>query len=57
MEPRQMIAYALMLLIAVSFAAFVGYRLYHADHRSYRRRLRREARAYSEAMRKDARSE
>lgn len=52
MEPRLMIAYALMLLVAVSIAALVAYHLYHSHHRSYERRLRREARAYSEAMRK-----
>ncbi|UIJ46533.1 hypothetical protein LZK98_06170 [Sphingomonas cannabina] len=43
------VAYILMLLMAVLFAAFVGYRIYHSHARSYARRLRREARAAEQA--------
>lgn len=44
MEPRLIVAYSLMLFLALFFAAFVAYRIYHSDERSYMRRLRREAR-------------
>jgi hypothetical protein len=44
MEPRLVIAYSLILLMVVCFAAFVGYRIYHSHARSYARRLRREGR-------------
>ncbi len=48
MEPRLIVAYSLMLLMALLIAAIVGYRIYHAHERSYRRRLRKEHRFYAE---------
>jgi hypothetical protein len=50
MEPRLVIAYALMLLLAGLLAALICYRIYHGRARSYARRLRREARAREEAV-------
>lgn len=50
MEPRLMVAYTLMLLMALLLAAFVGYRIYHTHERQYARRLRREARAHARAQ-------
>lgn len=42
MEPRVIIAYGLLLAMAVLAAVLIGYRVYHQRDRSYRRRLRRE---------------
>jgi type II secretory pathway component PulJ len=47
MEPRLMVAYTLMLLMALLLAAFVGYQIYQTRERQYARRLRREARAFA----------
>jgi len=46
METRLMIAYGLMLLMALMVAGLIGYRFYHSRDRSYRRRLRKEQRDY-----------
>lgn len=46
MEPRLIIAYGLTLLLTLFAAGFVGYRIYHAHERSYRRRQRKEKRAF-----------
>lgn len=45
MEARLIIAYSLMLLLALLAAGFVACRIYHARERSYRR-LHKEKRAY-----------
>ncbi len=47
MEPRLIVAYSLMLLMALVVAAFVGYRAYHSHERSYARRLRREGKHHA----------
>jgi hypothetical protein len=47
MEPRLIVAYSLMLLIAIFVATVIGYLYYHARARSYARHLRREAREYA----------
>ena len=47
METRLIIAYALMLLMLVLSAGFIAYRIYHSRDRSYRRRMRKEERAYA----------
>lgn len=49
MESRLVIAYALMLLLALVLAALIGWRVYYGRERTYVRRLRREARARGEA--------
>jgi hypothetical protein len=46
METRLIIAYGLMLLMALMAAGLIGYRFYHSRDRSYRRRLRKEQRDY-----------
>lgn len=45
MEPRLIVAYTLMVLMALLLAAFVVYRIYHTHERQYARRIRRETRA------------
>jgi hypothetical protein len=47
MEPRLIVAYSLILGMALLAAGFVGYRIYHGHARSYRRRLRKEAQVQS----------
>lgn len=46
MEPRLIIAYSLSFTLTLLAAAFVAYRVHHSHERSYRRRLRKERRAY-----------
>lgn len=46
MEPRLIIAYSLMLILTLLVACSVAYRIHHSHERSYRRRLRKEKRAY-----------
>lgn len=46
MEPRLIIAYSLLFMMTLLAAGFVAYRIHHSHERSYRRRLRREQRAY-----------
>lgn len=48
MEPRLIVAYSLMLLLALLVAGLIVFRVYHSHHRVYRRRLRREERLYAE---------
>ncbi len=42
MEPRLIVAYSLMLLMALAAAALIGYRVYNAGPRSRERRRRRD---------------
>lgn len=44
MELRLVVAYSLMLVMTLLVAGFIAYRIYHGHARSYRRRLRKEAR-------------
>jgi hypothetical protein len=44
MELRLVAAYSLMLVMTLLVAGFIAYRIYHGHARSYRRRLRKEAR-------------
>jgi len=46
MEPRLIIAYSLILLLTLLAAGLVAYRVHHSHERTYRRRLRKERRAY-----------
>ncbi|MBB5699720.1 hypothetical protein FHR19_003086 [Sphingomonas yantingensis] len=46
MTPRLLIAYALILTMTALAAGFGAYLMYHSHGRSYRRRLRKEQRAY-----------
>lgn len=46
METRLIIAYSLMLVIALLVASLVAYKIYSSHDRTYRRRLRKEARDY-----------
>lgn len=55
MEPRLILAYSLMLLIALLAAGLVSYRVYHSRDRSYRRRLRKEGRIHAATRREDPR--
>lgn len=43
-----MIAYALILLIVLMVGGFIGHLIYHAPHRSYLRRMRRDDRYYAQ---------
>lgn len=43
MQPRLIVAYLLILLIALSIAAFVAFHLYNTPTRQRRRRLLRDA--------------
>lgn len=47
MEPRLIVAYSLMLIMALLVAGFIAYRIYHGHIRSYHRRLRKEARGHA----------
>lgn len=58
METRLVMAYALIVLVALFGVAVIAYNAYHSNRRTYIRRLRREDRAYSEKMRaKDEQSQ
>lgn len=46
MELRLIVAYSLMLILALLAAALVTYRTYHSPGRVYRRRVDREKRDY-----------
>lgn len=46
MESRLIIAYSLMLILALMVVCIAAYRIYYSHERSYSRRLRREQRAY-----------
>lgn len=48
MEPRLIVAYALMALLTAAIAGVAAYYRYHSHERSYARRLRRDARADAE---------
>ena len=51
MEPRLIIAYSLLALIALTLAAWLAYRTYFAGERSYLRRTRRENALHDSRMR------
>lgn len=51
METRLIIAYSLMLLMALTAGGLIGLRIYHSHDRSYRRRLRKEQRTYEASQR------
>jgi hypothetical protein len=50
MAPRLIVAYSLILLLAISSAVLFGYRRYYSDRRKYVRRLRGEDKLYEQIM-------
>ncbi|MEN3749502.1 hypothetical protein TPR58_20170 [Sphingomonas sp. HF-S3] len=48
MEPRLILAYALIVLMIVAVAGTIAYRIHHSHQRTYHRRLRREHRLYAD---------
>lgn len=56
MEPRLIVAYGLMLIMALLVAGFIAYRIYHGHVRSYHRRLRKEPRIHAARDRGEPRS-
>ena len=47
---RSLIAYLLIALILVAAAAWLAYRLYHSQERTYRRRITREREDHAALM-------